>query len=42
MTCPGQQLSVFVLSHLFSSFFHYTTQQITPIHYLFDMKKKYW
>jgi len=40
MTCPGQQLSVFVLSHLFFSFFHYATQQITPIHYLFDMKKK--
>jgi hypothetical protein len=37
MACTGQQLSVLMLSHFFSSFFNNTTQQITSNHY-FDLK----
>ena len=33
MTGTGQKLSVLMLSHLFSSFFYNTTQQITSNHY---------
>jgi hypothetical protein len=39
MACTGQQLSVLMLSHFFSSFFNNTTQQITSNHYV-ELKLK--
>jgi hypothetical protein len=33
MPCSGQQFAVFMFTHLFTSFFNYAAQQITPYRY---------
>jgi hypothetical protein len=35
MPCAGQQLTVFVLSHFFSTLFDNTSQKITSFHLIF-------
>ncbi len=38
MTCTSQKLSVFMLSHFFSSLFNHTTQLITSSPYYFNVR----